>query len=287
MGDFGKLILYGFQIASMFNVLLLHVYIIFCLLIYAIALFVLIMLQYIAETVILWYRNYLFTDSKMTGRGRLWILLLVLHLALRDAAAMKPRIESAIFTCGYALLPPEEIALLFPPSDISMGSVHNVTAAEHIHRRGITSFCKQVETYTACVNENLFHLPDDELVKLYMDVNNFDRYFKFYCKNSKLIENQFQCTRMLLWRRKCPLGGVYGIIAQVSQMIRQPLSKDEFCLNMKLSINCRVRNQLEPCDEKFAGIMKWIYEGLVGSYCQHSVQRLISLDQLLSENKRN
>lgn len=208
-------------------------------------------------------------------------------MTLRYVVAMKPRIESAIFTCGYALLPPEEIALLFPPSDISMESVHNVTEAEHIHRRGIASFCKHVDTYTACVKENLFHLPDDELVKLYMDVNNFDKYFKFFCTNRQLIEAQFHCTRMLLWRRKCPFGGVYGIIAQVSQMIRQPLSKEEFCLNMKHSINCRVRNQLEPCDETFAGIMKWIYNGLVGNYCQYSAQRLISVDHLLSQSKHS
>lgn len=189
------------------------------------------------------------------------------HVVLVNSAA-RPRIESALFVCGYALFKHEEIAMLFPPTDISMNDIQNVTHAEHIHRQSIDSFCKQVKTYTSCVKKNLFYFPEDNLLKLYLDLDNFERYFEFFCKNSKLIAEQFQCTRISVMRTTCPFSGVYGIIAQVSRMIRRPMSRKEFCARVRYSTNCRVNFQLAPCHGRYANIMKWIYQRLVSNYCE-------------------
>lgn len=194
-------------------------------------------------------------------------ILLALALLVSDTFCAKPRIESAIFTCGYALFDHEEVAMLFPPSDISVFGMRNITAAEELHRRGVSSFCKHLKTYSSCVRDNLFDLPNDELVKIYIDIENFQRLFGFFCQNKQLIMRQFRCTVISVLRNRCPYGGVYGIIAQVSSMIREPKSKEEFCMNVRQSIDCRIGHQLSMCDGKYADVMAWIYSGLIGSYC--------------------
>ncbi|KAL4238766.1 hypothetical protein ACF0H5_003474 [Mactra antiquata] len=196
-------------------------------------------------------------------------------LSVTTAYSAAPRLESAIFTCGYALFRPEEIPLLFPPSDISRNEIDDATTAEMVHRRSIDSFCRHFTTYTSCVKDNLFYLPQDDAVKMYMDVDNFHKIFKFFCRNKSLISEQFQCTRLSVWGRSCPYGGVYGIITQVSEMIQSPVTKDEFCTNVRDSIECRVTNQLASCHGKYADVMERIYHSLVGKYCPSQISLVL------------
>lgn len=211
----------------------------------------------------------------MAYKIKSYFLIFVLYFYAHLTSGAKPLIESALFTCGYALFKHEEIAMLFPPSDISLANVgitfanvRNLTSAEILHRNALESFCAQVETYSACVRNNLFYFPVDDMVKQFMDLNNVDMYFKFFCRNRKLIADQFLCTTLAVLGQSCPFGGVYGIIAQVSQMIRFPKSRKEFCGNIMQNMICRVNLQLTPCHRKYADVMEWLYRGLVSNYCR-------------------
>lgn len=205
-------------------------------------------------------------------RSMLYSLCILLSSAVTVYSAT-PRLESAIFTCGYALFSPDDIPLLFPPSDITRNETDelDVELSESIHRRSFDSFCRHFTTYTSCVKDNLFYLPEDDIIKVYIDIDNFHKIFKFFCQNKNLIVQQYHCTRLSVLGQSCPYGGMYGILSLVSQMIQQPISRDQFCVNVREATECRITNQLEPCNHKYADVMERLYNTLVGKYCPSQI----------------
>jgi hypothetical protein len=177
--------------------------------------------------------------------------------------------DSAIFFCGN-YLHHDALAMLFPPSDQSLRNIVNSTQAKIVHAESYGRFCDKIDTYTACVKllVNRSHSPIDDLLKHYIDQENFSKAMGLFCSNKTLVTDNFVCTKSQSETHSCPYGGMYGIMAYVSMVVQNGLHKQQYCDDFLSSVRCRVDKQLKPCGTEYAEMMEGVYTKLVQNICK-------------------
>jgi hypothetical protein len=178
--------------------------------------------------------------------------------------------ESAFFKCGENVYENDSISqgILFPPSDISMPNVTNITEAEEIFKYTYDTFCGKLNYFTQCVNEKLANNASDvdRKLKVYIDMDNLYSALDIYC-NYNEIPTYLHCTIQAVQNTSCPIGGIMGILDYVVYAIEASLPKSQYCSELKASIRCRVDQQLKSCSTSYAETMYKVYNAFTAKYC--------------------
>jgi hypothetical protein len=173
-----------------------------------------------------------------------------------------------IFFCGD-YLHQDSLAMLFPPSNIA-NDIVNSTRAKISHVETYGRFCDKIDAYTACVKllVNRNHSPGDDLLKHYIDPENFSKAMGIFCSNNTLVTDNFMCTKSQSKTHICPYGGMFGIIAYALTAVYSGLHKQQYCDEIRSSVRCRVDKQLKPCGTEYAEMMERVYTKVVQNRCK-------------------